>query len=197
MKHLFAAALVIAATTTTTARAATFQFFTDEAAFDSFFSTTTSFDLSSDDSGLTLSGDDISISNGLVTDRIDQDDAPDTVLSFDAPLIGFGATFDLSPVGAGSGISISVTIGDELIELDQELPSTFTEGFFGFASDTAFTEVSFSEGSRASRPAESYTFAGPVGAIAEIAPVPLPAGFPLMAAALGAFAVLRRRKKTV
>ncbi len=192
MKHLFAAALVIAATTTTV-KAATFQFFTDEAAFDAFFSTTTSFDLSTDD-GWELSGDDVSISDGLVTDRIDQDDAPDTVLNFDAPLIGFGANFDLSPVGAGSGIAISVVIGDELIELAQELPGTF-QGFFGFASDTDFTEISFSEGSRASRPAESYTFAGPVGAFADIAPVPVPAGFPLMAAALGAFAVLRRRKK--
>lgn len=187
-------AALIAAATTTAGHAATFQFFDTQESFDSVFDTNAvAFDLNALDSGLTITGDDVSIEAGVLTDSIDQDNAVDTVFSFATPQFGFGGIFDLSLAGPGSGIEIAVTIGGETFVLGQELPSTFTEGFFGFASDTSFTEILFSEGSRSSRPSESYTFTGAVASA--VAPVPLPAGLPLMLAGLGSFAFLRKRRR--
>lgn len=191
----YIAAGALAALSVTSANAATFQFFTDRTSFNDVVGDRISFDLSSSSSLLSITGDDVVLSGGLLNDTVDQDDAPDTILGFGIPLFGFGADFDLSPLGAGSGISVTVSTGSESFLLAEEIPSTLAGGFWGFISDTLFDEISFSEGSNASRPQETYTLTGPTGAlnIATVAPVPLPAGLPLMLAGLGSFVFVRKR----
>ncbi|MQY42473.1 VPLPA-CTERM sorting domain-containing protein [Epibacterium sp. SM1969] len=197
MKQVLLATTFIVASAAA-ASAATFQFFTDAASFEAAAADVRAFNLTDPSTPLTITGDDVDLTGGILFDVIDQDDAADTVFSFDIPLIGFGADLDLRPVGAGSGIAVSITINGQTITLPEEISPFADGGFLGFITDTAFTELSFSEGSRASRPAETYLLANPVGAVesnSNVAPVPLPAGLPLMLAGLGAFGLLRRRKK--
>lgn len=196
MKHvLIAAALSTAAPIA--GHAATFQVFTDRDAFEDVAGDTISFDLTSAGSILSITGDDVSIVDGVLTDVIDQDEAPDTVFDISLPVFGFGADIDTSLVGPGSGISIGVSFEGIAFALPEGIPSPFETGFFGFISDTAFDSVFFSEGDRVARPVETYALSNPIAAlnIAEVAPVPLPAGLPLLAVALGALGFARSRRK--
>ncbi len=192
-----AAAITIAATAP--ASASTFQIFTDQAAFEAASSFTPR-PISFPNQFVTVTGDDVSfLADGSIEDVIDMNDEPDTVFTFAVPILGFGAWFDLSPRGPGSGIAISATVDGSVVELQQEVSSpAFTQAsFFGFLSDVPFSTFAFSEGSRLDRPVETYGLSDSLVVSQEIAQanVPLPAGLPLMLAGLGAFGVLRRRQK--
>jgi PEP-CTERM motif len=74
-----------------------------------------------------------------------------TVFDFSPGTTAFGATWDLAPAGAGSGIFFEVTLaggGTQTITpgiLNPPTGGTFS-GFYGFVSDTAFTEVRLGSG---------------------------------------------------
>ncbi|MQQ10439.1 VPLPA-CTERM sorting domain-containing protein [Epibacterium sp. SM1979] len=189
MKHLFLAAPLILAAAVS-AQAATFTIFDDQDAFAAQASNVTPVELSADSSVLTITGADVRFNDGVLRDRINLNDAPDTVFTFNQAVLGFGGLFDLSPFGAGAGISLTVTVGDASFALAETIAPETAGSFFGFLSDTAFTSFSLSEGT-GGLPVETYELSNVVSAPA---PIPLPASLPLLAAALGAFAVLHRRQ---
>lgn len=142
-------------------------------------------------SGVTITGDDVDFSGGVLNDRIDQGSNPDTLFSFDAPILGFGGDWDLAgPGGQGTGISITTMNGGSFV-VTQEVPRTLENDFWGFISDMEFSSLSFFEGSQASG-VETYTLDNLT--TGGVSPVPLPAGLPLLLVGLGGLAALRRKK---
>lgn len=84
------------------------------------------------------------ISGGWFNDRIEGNT---TRFNFASAINGFGADFDLSPGGAGSGIRLTISLlsGGTSV-LTQEISGTQLQ-FFGFKSDQSFNSVLFSLGS--------------------------------------------------
>jgi len=112
-----------------------------------------------------------------------------TVFDFSPGTTAFGASFDLSPGGQGSGIFFEVTLaggGTQTISPGIQNPAsppgaTFN-GFFGFVSDTAFTEVRLGSGFTGNGEtfnADNLEFVG-----AGTTAVPVPATLALLASGL-------------
>jgi len=131
-------------------------------------------------------------SGGKWIDVID-DDAGPTIWSFASAINGFGGFFDLLPFGPGSGITVTLGLVGGGTEVLDEIPNTIAGSFWGFTSNTAFTSVSFSEGSNCC--IESYTLDNlTIGAFPS--PVPLPASFGLLALGVGGIAAFGRKRRT-
>ncbi len=192
MKTVASAALLTMAASA--ASAAAFTVYTDRTAFEAALSgpiTTHDFNAGAPASGVTITGDDVDFSGGVLNDRIDQGSNPDTLFSFDGPILGFGGDWDLAgPGGQGTGISITTMNGGSFV-VTEEVPRTLENDFWGFISDMEFSSLSFFEGSQASG-VETYTLDNLT--TGGVSPVPLPAGLPLLLVGLGGLAALRRKK---
>jgi len=192
VKTLAAAALI--STAAGAASAATFTTYTDRAAYESALTgpiSTYDFDTGAPASGVTVTGDDVNFSGGVLNDVVNQGASADTLFSFDAPILGFGGDWDLAgPGGVGTGIAIT-TMGGGSFVVTEEIPSTLVNDFWGFISDMEFSSLSFVEGTQANG-VETYTLDNLT--TGGVAPVPLPAGLPLLLAGLGGLAALRRKK---
>lgn len=114
-----------------------------------------------------------------------------TTWSFATAVTAFGADFDLSPAGSGTGLRFTLDGTQELAtQLWEIAPS-----FFGFITDSPFSSVRISSGDLSVFGiAETHNMDNLSFGDALVVPstVPLPAGLPLLLAALGGFAVLRR-----
>jgi hypothetical protein len=135
------------------------------------------------------------LSGGKWNDLINDDDGP-TIWSFASAINGFGGFFDLFfPGGPGTGITVTLGLVGGGTEVLDDIPDTIAGTFWGFTSDTAFTSVSFSEGSGCCF--ETYTLDNlTIGAFPAPSPVPLPASFGLLAIAVGGIAAFGRKRRT-
>jgi hypothetical protein len=108
--------------------------------------------------------------------------------AFNSPTTAFGGDFDLSPGGSGNGLRF-VLDGNEIVS--QEIGAPFT-GFFGFVSDLSFSTVTVESGVGPGI-AETHLIDNlSFGLAAPVAPIPLPAGLPLLLSGLLAFFGLRQ-----
>lgn len=131
------------------------------------------------------SGHSSGISDGVYHDRSVLDTTY-TNYHFDTLITAFGANWDLVPGGAGQGLQLFA--GGELVT--PQIANTYTGGFFGLVSTTAFNLVSVHSGSFNGL-AETHN----VDNVVFTSAVPEPASTALMLAGLGLMgAVVRRRR---
>ncbi|MEI4470501.1 VPLPA-CTERM sorting domain-containing protein [Frigidibacter sp. MR17.24] len=125
------------------------------------------------------------------------------VLSFATPVTAFHALWDLQgPGGIGSGLSLTLGLADGSTQLIGYLPPRTSLSYIGFYSSTPFTSLIFAEGGWPGAYKERFSldnviFGQTLAAAPPApptAPVPLPAGLPLLGAGLAALAALRRRR---
>lgn len=108
--------------------------------------------------------------------------------TFASPISAFGGDFDTSP--GGSGIGLRFTLGSGEV-VSQDLLAPY-DAFWGFVSDTTFTTLTVS-GATGPGFAETHTFDNfSFGIAAPVAPVPVPAGLPMLLAGLLGAIGLRR-----
>lgn len=117
-------------------------------------------------------------------------DLHDMVFNFDAPIMAFG----LDTRALNDPFNVDPFLLRTIVQADgMNVPtSTFDPTivqFFGFISDTAFTEIRFNAES-----ADSWSFDN-IAYSSSIAPVPLPAAAWLMLTALGGMGLLGWRRK--
>lgn len=177
--------------------------FTDRTAFDIATGGSLTFEDFNDGvlDGVGVATDAGGVVNGVWRDRPTTAGAS-TTFTFGGGITSFGADFDLSPGGAGTGLRFTLD-GNEVVA--EEVIGTYS-GFFGFISDASFSTILVESGSSIGVPngfvgvAETHTFDNlSFGTPVTLAPVPLPAGLSLILAALGAVFGLRLlgRGKTV
>jgi hypothetical protein len=131
------------------------------------------------------SGHSTGISGGVYHDRTVLDTSY-TNYHFNSLVNAFGANWDLTPGGAGQGLQLFA--GGQLIT--PQIANTYTGGFFGVVSTTAFNLVSVHSGSY-SGVAETHNVDNVVFASA----VPEPESYALMLAGLGLMGAVARRRK--
>jgi len=191
IKSLLVAA--VSALVLSSAAHASFITFTDRAAWElavggSFseetFSTTTPTGFSIQEVG---SGHSTGISNGVYHDRTVLDTAY-TNYNFNSMINAFGANWDLRPGGAGQGLQLY--FGNQLIT--PQIANTYTGGFFGLVSTTAFNLVSVHSGTYSGF-AETHNVDNVV--FSSVSAVPEPESYALMLAGLGLVGAIARRRK--
>jgi hypothetical protein len=176
--------------------------YTDRAAFDIATGGSLNFEDFSDTTfeNVTIDSDAGFVTSGFFRDRPTPTNffqtGATTTYTFSTATTAFGGDFDLSPNGNGNGLQFVLSNGEIVSE---EIAAPF-DGFWGFVSDLSFTSVTVLAGSGAGR-AETHNFDNfSFGLAQPVAPVPLPAGLPLLLSALFGFAGLRhwsRRKAAV
>ncbi len=189
IKSLVAAA-VTAVVLSSTAHAS-FITFTDRAAWEAAVSGSFSEETFSSGSttGFSIaeigSGHSSGISGGVYHDRTVLDTAY-TNYNFSSLINAFGANWDLTPGGAGQGLQLFA--GGQLVT--PQIANTYTGGFFGLVSTTAFSQVSVHSGSF-SGVAETHD----VDNVVFASSVPEPESYALMLAGLGLMGAVARRRK--
>lgn len=168
--------------------------YTDRAAFDIATGGSLNFE---DFSDTTFENVAISSDAGFVTSGIFRDrptpgsffqSRDTTTYTFNSPTTAFGGDFDLSPGGNGNGLRFVLSNGEIVSE---EIGAPY-DGFWGFVSDLSFTSVTVQAGSGSGR-AETHNFDNfSFGLAQPVAPVPVPAGLPLLLTGLLAFVGWRR-----
>lgn len=133
------------------------------------------------------SGHSSGISGGVYHDR-SVFDTDYTNYSFSSLINAFGANWDLTPGGAGQGLQLFA--GGEMIT--PQIANTYTGGFFGVVSTTAFSVLSVHSGSYSGN-AETHDVDNVV--FHNVSAVPEPESYALMLAGLGFMGFVARRRK--
>lgn len=179
----------------TVVSAATFTIYTDRTAFEAALASYTveTFAGNTTSSGVAIAGGSVSYASNELNDQInDGVGATSTTFSFPAAITAYGGNWDLAgPGGPGTGIALATFDGASTYNVGTEIPNTLAGTFWGFISDTSFTQVLLSEGTQ-SAGVETYALDNLTTGVA--AAVPLPAGLPLLLSGFGAIGVLRRRR---
>jgi hypothetical protein len=137
--------------------------------------------------GLGVTSDVGVVQDGMWYDRVTMD-GDSTTWSFDTSVTAWGGDFDLSPVGNGQSLKFTLDGADEL---DMQL-AVYEPTFYGFITDTSFSSLAIESGDRGGL-AETYEMDNVTFGLAHpVAAVPLPAGLPLLIAAMGGLALVRR-----
>ncbi|OAN11467.1 hypothetical protein A3K86_21250 [Photobacterium jeanii] len=126
---------------------------------------------------------DFGFANDRLNDRLVSGSS--TTITFDYPILAFGANWDLSP--AGQGLGIEITAGGTT--LTTEIPANFTGQFFGFTSDMEISSVVLRSGSQPGI-AETYN------ADNFVYKVPEPASLALLGIGLAGLGFSRRKKNS-
>lgn len=133
------------------------------------------------------SGHSSGIGGGVFHDRTVLDTTY-TNYNFSSLINAFGANWDLNPGGAGQGLQLF--IGG--LQVTPQIANTYTGGFFGLVSTTAFTQVSVHSGSF-SGSAETHDVDNLV--FHNVSAVPEPESYAMMLAGLGLMGAMVRRRK--
>ncbi len=189
IKSFFAA---VAAVVLCSAANASYVTYTDRAAWEAAVSG--SFSEESFSSGTTTgfsleeigSGHSTGISGGVYHDRTVRDTTY-TNYNFGSLINAFGANWDLAPGGAGQGLQLF--IGG--LTVTPQIANTYTGGFFGLVSTTAFSVVSVHSGNFSGN-AETHNVDNVVFASA----VPEPESYALMLSGLALMGAVARRRKS-
>lgn len=130
--------------------------------------------------------------DGYWWDQINDYPQQTTTFSFIPSIFAFGGIFDLAgPGGEGPGIGVSLTNGSTYSV--SEIPGSTENTFWGFISDTPFTNVIFNEGN-GSGSRETFNLDNLVYATAA-APVPEPGTGIIFLLGAGLVALSRSLKK--
>jgi hypothetical protein len=127
------------------------------------------------------------ISDGVFHDRTQLDDDY-TNYNFNAPITAFGANWDLAPGGPGQGLQLY--FGGTSVA--PEITNTYTGGFFGLVSTTAFSTVSVHSGTFDGA-GETHNVDNVV--FGNVSAVPEPESYALMLAGLALMGTIARRRK--
>ncbi len=128
------------------------------------------------------------ITNDRFEDRLDNVAGESTTWSFSQAVTGFGANWDLTPDGAGTGIDIAIQLfsGGSLVGAGS-IPNSFAGEFWGFTSTELFDKVVLTFGGQPGN-AETYYMDNMV-----FSPIPLPAAAWIGLAGMGCVAAGHRR----
>jgi hypothetical protein len=126
------------------------------------------------------------IAGGVFHDRVVLDDSY-TTYNFNAAIYAFGASWDLTPGGAGQGLQLFA--GSEAVST--QISNNYAGGFFGVVSTNAFSSFSVHSGSF-SGSAETHDVDNLVFAAA----VPEPESYAMLLAGLGLMGAIVRRRKS-
>jgi hypothetical protein len=133
------------------------------------------------------SGHSSGIGDGVYHDRTVLD-TDYTNYSFSSLINAFGANWDLAPGGAGQGLQLFA--GGQMIT--PQIANTYTGGFFGLVSTTAFSLVSVHSGNYSGL-AETHDVDNVV--FHNVSAVPEPESYAMMLAGLGLMGFVARRRK--
>lgn len=142
---------------------------------------------------LSITGDDVNISGGVLNDEIDQGPLnPDTVFTFNPGVYGIGGIWNLAgPGGPGTEIVIRTSSGIYSLGL---IPNVTEGTFWGFTINEALMDIFLVEGPLAELGSETYTLDNLM--MAESLPVPEPASLALLGLGLIGLGFSRRRRNT-
>lgn len=192
-KTLGLAALLLSGATI--ASGATFSIYTDRTAFEAALSSYTveTFAGNTTSSGVVIAGGSVAYVSNELSDQInDGVGVTSTTFSFPLAINAFGGDWNLAvPGGPGTGIALSTFDGVATRQVGTEIPNTIAGTFWGFISDTPFTQVLLTEGIQASG-VETYTMDNLTTGFA--ATVPLPASLPVLLGGFGLLGALRRKR---
>ena len=147
--------------------------------------------------GLSIVGDVgfVSPGNQAWWDRVTRAGNETSTFSFSPSIIAFGGYWDLAgQAGPGQGIELTLPglSGVPLLSVDR----TFSGGFWGFISDTAFTDVTLQAWNQAGV-AETFEFKNLVySGTPTVDPIPEPATLLLVGTGLGGFLLWRARQRS-
>lgn len=132
-----------------------------------------------------------SISGGRYNDRaVTSFSTSNPLFTFTAPVLAFGANWDLSPGGPGGGLGLLLTFTDLSTSTLFIIPDTFTGEFFGFVSDTGVSSVRIITANLTG----TEEFAVDNARIPGVAQVPEPATLALLVLGVSGLALSRRRR---
>ena len=126
------------------------------------------------------------VAGGKFSDRITTTNS--TVITYARPILAFGADWSMSDA---NNTSLGLIINTDSGPVPVEVPNSHAFDFFGFISDTPFTQIVLTGGTQGG-PVDEYM----VDDIVTAQPIPLPApGILLAGAAFAGLVAGRRRRK--
>jgi hypothetical protein len=94
-----------------------------------------------------------SVGGGVWNDQVKLSPPQTTTFSFSPSIFAFGGNWDLTPLGPGTGIAV-LADGNPVGEISND----YDGGFWGFVSDSNFTNVLLQAGSGTASPFNQETF---------------------------------------
>jgi hypothetical protein len=138
------------------------------------------------------------IDDGLAHDQVRRT-GDDAHLPFLFDIGAFGGFWDMTPLGPGLGLELTILTGAGPVLVPRQIPNSYTGGFWGFTSTRPFTQVDIRAGTQRDDHVETETFTLDnlhFAAWSEPEAVPEPATLLLLATGLGAVALIAARRRT-
>jgi hypothetical protein len=137
------------------------------------------------------------VDDGLGHDQVRRS-GDDTQFYFLFDVGAFGAFWDMTPLGPGLGLELTILTGAGPVLVPRQIPNTYTGGFWGFTSTLPFTQVDIRAGTQRDDHVETETYTLDdlhFAAWSEPEIVPEPATLLLLASGLAGVAALAVRRR--